>query len=246
MKSTLYGDGETYDKIFNYEDDIGFWQNLTKGKDGVLELCCGTGRMIVSLRPSHKDLTGIDNSAEMLATAKAKASGPRTPIQFYKRNITRFNLGRTYNTILLVNNSFGHLHTESEVLKFQACLKKHMTLNTEFILQILPKNGLKIVTFNKLTPWAKFKDSADKKVVEVFQKVEYASENKVIKREFFYYKENKLVQKRSTLVRIYEPAEIRQLFEKNGFRLIKEYGGYNYEPYKFSSPRYIAVLKKIK
>jgi SAM-dependent methyltransferase len=244
MKSTLYEDAEEYDKIANYKEDIKLWRNLTKGKDGILELCCGTGRIIESLLPYHKDITGIDNSKKMLVVTEAKTKAFRNKVKLYKRNITRFNLKRTFNSILLVNTSFGCLLTKSDVFKFQACLKKHMTSDTEFILETTPKNIRKVFKFNVLTPIANFTDDADGKTIEVYHKAENTSNEKVVKREMLYYKENKLLGKKSLFVSIFEPSEIKNMFTKNGFYFTREYGGYNSEPYNSSSQKYISVIKK--
>src|SRR5579862_5287578 len=102
MKSTLYEDGDLYDKTTTYYSDIDFWAKLTKGKEGILELCCGTGRITMKLLASHTDMVGIDNSKAMLTQAKLKAKEFQNKLQLYHRNITRFNLNRTFNTILLV------------------------------------------------------------------------------------------------------------------------------------------------
>lgn len=246
MKSNLYDDGETYDKISLEERDVDFWVNLTKGKEGILELCCGTGRVIMSLLPYHNDITGIDNSKAMLAQAELKTKEFGDKVQLYKRNITRFNLGRTFDSILLINNSFSHLHTESEVLKLLECLKKHMTADTEFILETATKNIEQYYNFSdKLVPYANFTDSADGKTIEVLEKSKYVSADNMVKQEWFYYKEKKLLWKRHIYFKIFDPAEIRSLFTKNGFYMVQEYGEYDYEPFDSSSFLYIPVMKKI-
>ncbi len=244
LKSTVYKHGEDYDKIFNHTPDIKFWLKLTKRKNGIIELGCGTGRLLINLCRSHSDVTGIDNSKEMLAVTKAKTTALPGKVQLYKRNITRFNLRRTFNSILLINNTFNHLQTETDALKFITCLKKHMTLDTEFILETTPANILDFFKFNTPINWGNYVDEEDGKKVEVIEKSKYIIGNKLVRREWAHYKENKLLRKSFILIRFYTPSEIQKLFANNGFSIIREYGGYNNEPYTSSSKTYISVIKK--
>jgi SAM-dependent methyltransferase len=53
--------------------DIAFWQRLAVAQDGpVLELGCGTGRVVVPMLRAGARLVGIDRSAEMLARARQR------------------------------------------------------------------------------------------------------------------------------------------------------------------------------
>jgi SAM-dependent methyltransferase len=53
--------------------DVRFWQRLAAAQDGpVLELGCGTGRVLAPVMRAGVDLVGIDRSAEMLARARQR------------------------------------------------------------------------------------------------------------------------------------------------------------------------------
>jgi SAM-dependent methyltransferase len=244
IKSTIYDNGDVYDKTFDYKSDFQLWLSLTKSKKDILELCCGTGRLLMKLLPHHEHLTGIDNSKEMLAVAEAKIASYRDKVQLYKKNMLRFNLGKTFDSILLINNSFNHLLTESDVIRFQSCLKKHMTPDTEFILQTTPKHILDFYTFNEFVPYSVIKDPGDGKNIDVYEMSSYNSKNKLLKREWHYFKEDKLIRKRHIYVRYFNPDEVHALFTKNGFYFTKKYGGYDRKPLNSSSQTYITVIKK--
>jgi len=53
--------------------DVGFWRRLAARESGpVLELGCGTGRLLAPLARDLRSVFGIDRSASMLAQARAK------------------------------------------------------------------------------------------------------------------------------------------------------------------------------
>jgi SAM-dependent methyltransferase len=58
--------------------DVRFWQRLAAAADGrVLELGCGTGRILVPVAKSGVGLVGIDRSASMLARARRRIARAR-------------------------------------------------------------------------------------------------------------------------------------------------------------------------
>lgn len=69
------------DEHASYTDDLPMWEGFARhaGEDGVLELACGTGRLLVPLARAGATLTGIDVSPAMLDVAREKSRGhPRT------------------------------------------------------------------------------------------------------------------------------------------------------------------------
>jgi SAM-dependent methyltransferase len=58
--------------------DVRFWQRLAAAQKGaVLELGCGTGRILAPIMRAGVDLVGIDRSAEMLARARLRLQRAR-------------------------------------------------------------------------------------------------------------------------------------------------------------------------
>lgn len=62
--------------------DLRFWQALARRVDGpVLELGCGTGRLLVPLARGGARVVGIDRSAPMLAFARHRLRRSRVPVR---------------------------------------------------------------------------------------------------------------------------------------------------------------------
>jgi SAM-dependent methyltransferase len=111
-----------YDKIARYYDvlhgdlneDIEFVIRLAEESGGpVLELGCGTGRLLLPLVRTGQETTGLDGSEEMLAIAKAKLTGERPAVRERARleqgDITDFQLGQKYGLVTLPYNTLMHL-----------------------------------------------------------------------------------------------------------------------------------------
>ena len=56
---------DIYDAIYADRDDTGFWQAMAAaaGAHPILELGCGTGRVLLPLARAGSDVTGLDLSA---------------------------------------------------------------------------------------------------------------------------------------------------------------------------------------
>jgi SAM-dependent methyltransferase len=115
-----------YDAVYADRDDFGFWQAIAADAGGpVLELGCGTGRVLVPPARSGIEITGLDLSAEMLARCRAKleAEPPevRGRVTLVEADMTSFDLGRRYAAITCPFGGFQQLRTVEQQL---ACLDR--------------------------------------------------------------------------------------------------------------------------
>jgi SAM-dependent methyltransferase len=74
--------------------DLGFWQRLAAREEmPVLELGCGTGRLLAPLSRDVRSLVGVDRSATMLARARVRCVRRRTRPALIRGDITALPLG---------------------------------------------------------------------------------------------------------------------------------------------------------
>ena len=89
-----------YDAVYAYSHDIGFWlATASTSVDGpILELGCGTGRILLPLARAGYDITGIDLSVHMLDVCRAKAQAEppevRNRITVLESDMSAFRLQR--------------------------------------------------------------------------------------------------------------------------------------------------------
>jgi len=118
---------ELYDAVYADVGDIAFWEaTAATAIDGpLLELGCGTGRLLLPLARAGREVVGVDLAAHMLARCRAKLqeepSEVRGRVTLLEADMTSFDLGRGFAGIYCAFGSFHHLRTVEEQL---GCLER--------------------------------------------------------------------------------------------------------------------------
>ena len=116
-----------YDAIYEGREDTGFWQTVAAAAGGgpILELGCGTGRVLLPLARAGHEITGLDLSSVMLERCRAKlAAEPpevRDRVRLVEADMTSFELGRGFAAIICPFAGFQQLRTVEQQL---ACLDR--------------------------------------------------------------------------------------------------------------------------
>jgi len=94
----------------------------------VLELACGTGRVLLPLARQGYRVTGLDISPAMLEVArrKAAAEGLADLITLVEGDMREFALEGRFNLAFVAINSFMHLLSTDDQLAALACIRRHL------------------------------------------------------------------------------------------------------------------------
>ena len=131
-----------YDAIYADRDDAGFWQTMAAAAGGgpILELGCGTGRVLLPLARAGFEITGVDLSARMLERCRAKlqAEPPevRDRVRLLAADMTSFDLGQRFAAIICPFAGFQQLRTVGQQL---ACLdrcRSHLLPHGRLVLDL--------------------------------------------------------------------------------------------------------------
>lgn len=123
-----YEDGELYDLVFSaYREDLDFYLGLARRARGpVLEVGCGTGRVLLPLLEAGVDADGIDLHAGMLDALKRKAAARALKPRVIQADMRDFTMPRRYALILVTFNGFLHnLTTEDQLRTLRVC-REHL------------------------------------------------------------------------------------------------------------------------
>ena len=83
----------------------------------LLDMGCGTGRHSVELARRGYAVTGVDQSASMLAEARAAANRAGVKVEWVQQDATRFDSGPQFDgAICLCEGAFGLLETAEDAL----------------------------------------------------------------------------------------------------------------------------------
>lgn len=137
----IYLDGRHYDRMFSPKGDVEFFLNEARTLGGpVLELACGTGRLLQPIAEAGFSATGIDLSPDMLAEARRKAQSANVSPRYLQADMTSFRLDERFALIFIGGNSICHL---LDIDSFQACMssvREHLADDGRFIVDVfVPK-----------------------------------------------------------------------------------------------------------
>jgi SAM-dependent methyltransferase len=101
--------------------DLPFWLGLAARHAGpVLELGCGTGRVLVPLAQHGYTLFGLDHDAGMLTFLKRNIpEGCTGSIHVFQADMTNFRLGRRFPLIVMPCNTLSTLNGEARRTAFR-------------------------------------------------------------------------------------------------------------------------------
>jgi ubiquinone/menaquinone biosynthesis C-methylase UbiE len=115
-----------YSLIRNPSGDVAFYQALARETGGpVLELGCGTGRILIPMASDGIECVGLDASPEMLSVLRAKQ--PPANLSLVEGRMERFDLGdRRFRLITAPFRAFSHLLDVNAQLACLACVRRHL------------------------------------------------------------------------------------------------------------------------
>jgi len=119
-------------------DDIDFYSSDLAGLKGtVLELACGTGRILLPIARAGVEIHGLDGSHDMLRilTAKAKAEGV-PDIQVHQQPMESFDIGRRFDTIFVASGSFQLLTDPTDIVSSLSCIYRHLEDGGSFVTDV--------------------------------------------------------------------------------------------------------------
>jgi SAM-dependent methyltransferase len=100
-----------YPRIFDYrelfESIEGFLD--THQCRSILDVACGTGRLMAILEKEGYDVTGLDLSQEMLDIAKTRCKG-----KLLRQDMREMHVDRTFDALLCLGRSFGYMLTDDD------------------------------------------------------------------------------------------------------------------------------------
>lgn len=89
-----------------WEDRFFYLELVKRYGQPVLDVGCGTGRILLDFMEQGIDIDGVDNSPDMLALCKQKADRLNLKPKLYQQEMTELSLPRKYQTILVPSSSF--------------------------------------------------------------------------------------------------------------------------------------------
>ena len=254
-------DEAVFDRIarfYDYEQegfvrDIPFYVEHAKKCGGeVLELACGTARILIPIVKEGIKITGLDISKEMLSIARKKIERldkrVKGNIEITQGDMRKFELERKFSMIYIAFRSFQSLLTKPDQGACLECVNRHLEDNGLFILDLFAPRHDILAQVKRSLNLDKFYDKENDLHINRRCEDEYDLANQLLKENRFYewtdkngkYHEQIWSFELSYLFR-YE-AEL--LLEKYGFKVENVFGDFDRSPYNYHSGEQIFVARK--
>jgi len=133
-----YDAPDLYDLLFESLDfDRAFWLEVGREAKGpVLDLACGTGRVLLPLLEAGVDIDGVDLHPAMLARLGAKAGAKGLHPHLVAADMRDFTMPRRYTRVICAFNAFAHCATIEDQLATLRCCREHLEPGGALVLHM--------------------------------------------------------------------------------------------------------------
>ena len=249
--------GELYDHVGIYaaRRDVALYVELAKESGGpVLEVGCGSGRVLIPIARAGIPIVGLDRSVGMLARCKEKVAlepvAVRDRIEVRESDMRSFEIDQQFALVIAPFRGVQHLITTDDQMAFLRSAHRHLEPGGRLVFDVFNPDPARLAT-----PATEEKEDTPPtplggnrslrrtaRVVGIDQKAHVSSV------ELIWYlrdgagEEERRVQ--AFPMRWFFPDEIKGLVERAGFTMAAMYGDVDRSPIAAGSPDIIVVAEK--
>lgn len=229
------------------EGDIPYYLDLAAQAGGpVLELACGTGRVLIPLAEAGATITGLDLSRAMLDRARKKVAALPAEVQqritLVEGNMADFSLNQRFALINIPFNTFGALVTPALQRAALHCVYDHLEPGGRFAFNIFDPSIAIISAHtglmgNAVKRYKEFRDPETGRRVVVYDAREYDLCEQTIRQEWVFEQVDEagnMVSREYTEVRLRYSFryELEYLLNLCGFEVEALYGDFQRGPFR--------------
>jgi len=232
--------------------DIPFYVEYARKCGGeVLELGCGTGRVLIPIAREGIRVTGLDASEGMLNIARKKVSADESiskNVTLLRGDMKDFSLGKKFALIYIPFRSFQCLLTKIDQIACLLCIHDHLINDGRCIIDLFAPRHDYLAKDKLALDLGTFYDEENDTIIARRSEVHYDLIKQTLHEDRFYeWKDkdgnchHKVWSYDISFLFRYE-AEL--LFEKCGFTVENLFGDFDSSAYNYVSGEQIFVLRK--
>jgi SAM-dependent methyltransferase len=247
---------DLYDHVVPYRarTDVAFFVDAARESGGpVLEVGCGTGRVLIPTARAGIDITGLDASTDMLAVCRERLQGEPEAVQsraqLVMADMRSFDLGGAFALVTVPFRPFQHLTTVDEQLSCLASFRRHLRREGTLILDLFNPSLEALareVTQEEAGDEPDFTTPDGRHVVRRFRIVAHDRREQTIQVQQIYHvthadgRTERLVH--AFPMRYLFRFEIEHLLVRAGFTVQQIYSDYDKHPYGSTYPGELVVV----
>lgn len=251
---------DLYDYVVPYRtrSDVDFFVEAAKGSGGpVLEVGCGTGRVLIPTARAGVDIIGLDLSPHMLDVCRQRLrdepAAVRSRVQLIQADMRDFELNQAFKLVTVPFRPFQHLTTVPDQLSCLGSIHRHLVEGGRLILDLFNPSLEKLVQDDlgqEFGEEPEFTMSDGRRIIRRHKLVARDYFNQINQVELIYYvthpdgREEKLVH--AFAMRYLYRFEAEHLLARCGFEVQQVYGDYDKSPYGSNYPgELIFIAQKV-
>lgn len=251
---------EFYDSVVPYRErqDVNFFVEMAQRSGGpVLELGCGTGRVLIPTAKSGTEIVGLDGSPRMLAACRDKLMSESEEVRakvtdLVQGDMRSFELGRKFRLVTIPFRPFQHLLTVEDQLSCLESIRKHLVAGGKLILDIFNPSLPHLADeryLQELSEEPEFTTADGRKVLRRARIVSRDYFNQILHNESIYYvthpdgREERLVHKFQ--MRYLFKFEVEHILARCDFGVEAIYSDYDKSPYGSKYPGELIFVARI-
>lgn len=234
-----------------FDDDLFMYQQFAARCGApILELGCGTGRLLLALAGDGSEVTGIDVSAPMLELARRKviAQGLEGRVTLLRQDMRQLELDGRFNLAFAAINSFMHMETAGDQLAALVRIREHLNRGGLLVLDLFnpdlgrlvdaqgqvvldkvmtdPETGNQLIKFRAQTA------DLGQQMLHMALIVDDVDAGGSLRRHLFSFSMRYLFR-----------GELELLLQQAGFEVEALYGSYDLDEFSGDSDKMIAVAR---
>lgn len=244
-----------YDQEEIQTEDVRFMLSMIgREPQNILEVCCGSGRILVPLAEEGHTVTGFDMDDYMLERIPSKAQGLEN-INYFKADAIVDDWGNNFDTVILAGNILINIEAEIEykdaqklfIKKAYNCLRPNGHLYLDFSLFSSPEN---IFNCSETRTIFEGTDSSGNYGKFTISDSTYNEQNQIssFKRKFEITSKDNEKMEKERIAQKYIPKllQVQEWLYEAGFKVISQYGDYDGSPISENTNKAIIWAEKVR
>jgi SAM-dependent methyltransferase len=236
--------------------DLPFYLELAQQSVGpVLEVACGTGRVLLPIARKGIDIHGVDNSLPMLKILKNRLAGEphdvRQRVTLHEGDMRDFRLGAQYPLVIIPFRPLQHMHTIPDQLSALTTAAMHLSDTGILAFDVFyPKFEMITARMGEEVPEMEWTPSSDPTTVvrRYFRKESVDKINQIFSFTFIYrtFRAGELILEETEAFQLsyFTYPHLRALFLLAGLEPVAEYGSFAKAPLDNRAEQMIFLLRK--
>jgi SAM-dependent methyltransferase len=236
--------------------DLPFYLELAEQNGGpILEVACGTGRVLLPIARKGIEIHGVDNSRPMLQILKNSLTGEphdvRQRVTPHEGDMRDFRLGTQFPLVIIPFRPLQHMYTVEDQMSALTTAASHLSDTGILAFDVFyPKFELLTARMGEEVPEMEWTPSSDPTaVVRRYSRKESVDKTNQIFNFTFIYRTSRndeliLEETEAFKLAYFTYPHLRALFLLAGLETVAEYGSFAKAPLDNSAEQMIFLLRK--